>query len=318
MPAGISRASSEENVSSTLSAGITDVAVTMDVGDASKLQSPCYLVIDRVDAAGTLKATSLWEYVKVTNIATNTLTITRAQGGSTGQAHSSGAVVEAVSTAALQEEYYAALNPEHTSTGGHTVDVISEKTAATGVTIDGVKLKDSEPYTDAINEKTGGAGVTVDGVLLKDSEVTTDVINEKTGAAGVTIDSLLIKDGDIPNARLSSKVISASRVLTAAAGDVVYTGVGFKPTSIICFSMVNGVNKPLTMGFADSARNTTVIMKMATDNFNNFTTLIYAITSAGNYQTAIVKSYDDDGFTLTWTKTGSPEGTLELKFLCFK
>jgi len=119
LPAGISRASSEENVSSTLSAGITDVAVTMDVGDASKLQSPCYLVIDRVDAAGTLKATSLWEYVKVTNIATNTLTITRAQGGSTGQAHSSGAVVEAVMTAALQEEYYAAFNPEHTATGGH-------------------------------------------------------------------------------------------------------------------------------------------------------------------------------------------------------
>jgi len=119
--ANLSRASKQENVSTTLSSGITDVAVTMDVTNATQLNYPSYLVIDRVDASGTLKSTSLWEYVKVTNIVGNTLTITRAQGGSTGQAHSSGAVVEAVMTAALQEEYYAAFNPEHTATGGHVM-----------------------------------------------------------------------------------------------------------------------------------------------------------------------------------------------------
>ncbi len=119
MAAGISRASKQENVSTTLSAGITDVATSMGVGDATQLNYPSYLVIDRVDASGTLKSTSLWEYVKVTNIVGSTLTITRAQGGSTQQSHSSGAVVEAVMTAALQEEYYAAFNPEHTATGGH-------------------------------------------------------------------------------------------------------------------------------------------------------------------------------------------------------
>ena len=119
MAANLSRASKQENVSTTLSSGITDVASSMDVNDATKLNYPSYLVIDRVDAAGTLKVTSLWEYVKVTNIVGSTLTITRAQGGSTQQSHSSGAVVEAVMTAALQEEYYNAFNPEHTAAGGH-------------------------------------------------------------------------------------------------------------------------------------------------------------------------------------------------------
>ena len=127
MGANLSRASQVENVSTTLSAGITDVATSMDVGDATKLNYPSYLVIDRVDAAGTLKSTSLWEYVKVTNIVGGTLTIIRAQGGSTQQAHSSGAVVEAVMTAALQEEYYNAFNPEHTAIGGH---VMSQATIA--------------------------------------------------------------------------------------------------------------------------------------------------------------------------------------------
>ena len=121
MPAGLPRPPSIENVSTTLSAGITDVAATMDVADASNLVSPCYLVIDRVDAAGAVKATSLWEYVKVTNIAGSTLTITRGQSGSTAQAHSSGAVVEAVVTSEHFEEWYDSLNPEHTAAGGHVI-----------------------------------------------------------------------------------------------------------------------------------------------------------------------------------------------------
>lgn len=110
-----------EDVSTTLASGITDVATSMDVADATKIPTVSYLVIDRVDSAGTLKATSLWEYVKVTNVAGNTLTITRSQGGSTNQAHSSGAVVEAVVTGSMFEDWYAALNPEHDSAGGHVI-----------------------------------------------------------------------------------------------------------------------------------------------------------------------------------------------------
>lgn len=48
------------------------------------------------------------------------------------------------------------------------VDTISEKTTASGVTIDGVKLKDNAVETNTISEGTSGSGVTIDGVLLKD------------------------------------------------------------------------------------------------------------------------------------------------------
>ena len=77
---------------------------------------------------------------------------------------------------------------------GVLTDTVGEFTAAAGVTVDGVLLKDSQVTTDQVNEKTPAAGVTIDGVLLKDSQVKTDTIIEKTGAAGVTIDGLLIKD----------------------------------------------------------------------------------------------------------------------------
>lgn len=121
MAANLPRPSSEENVSSTLSAGITDVSTTVSIADASKLVAPCYLVIDRVDAAGALKNTSLWEYIKVTNIAGNDLTVTRGQNGSTAQSHSAGAVIEAVVTSAHFEDWYNVLNPEHDVNGGHVI-----------------------------------------------------------------------------------------------------------------------------------------------------------------------------------------------------
>jgi hypothetical protein len=121
MAANLPRPSSVENVSTTLSSGITDVATSVTVADASSLVSPCYLVIDRVDASGTLKSTSLWEYIKVTNISGNDLTVTRGVNGSTNQSHSAGAVVEAVVTSAHFEDWYNSLNPEHDSSGGHVI-----------------------------------------------------------------------------------------------------------------------------------------------------------------------------------------------------
>ena len=91
-----------------------------------------------------------------------------------------------------------------TALSGSTIatNTIAETTGASGVTIDGVLLKDGGAVfadaatieIDTINEATSAAGVTLDGVLLKDSQVTTDVILEKTGAAGVTIDGVKLKD----------------------------------------------------------------------------------------------------------------------------
>ena len=53
----------------------------------------------------------------------------------------------------------------------------------------------SEVKVDTISERTAAGGVTIDGVLLKDSAVNTDNIVEKTATAGVTIDGVLVKDG---------------------------------------------------------------------------------------------------------------------------
>ena len=90
--------------------------------------------------------------------------------------------------------------------GTLSADTIGEKTSATGVTIDGVLLKDNDIsandissnnlqvragyklYVDTINESTDSSGVTIDGVLLKDNNVTcTDLT--ASGTTNVTTQS---------------------------------------------------------------------------------------------------------------------------------
>lgn len=64
-------------------------------------------------------------------------------------------------------------------------------------------LSGSTIATNTIAETSAGSGVTIDGVLVKDgglvladaATVEVDTINEATAAAGVTVDGVLLKDG---------------------------------------------------------------------------------------------------------------------------
>lgn len=66
------------------------------------------------------------------------------------------------------------------SGGSLKADTIEEVTAANGVIVDGVLLKDSQVNTDVINEKTTDAGVLVDGCWMKDNRVGVGAITAST------------------------------------------------------------------------------------------------------------------------------------------
>ena len=179
----------------------------------------------------------------------------------------------------------------------------------------------TEHGTDGTHDATKVAMLagaqTITGVKTFDATPKTDAIAEKTAAAGVTVDGLLIKDGDIPNQRLNSKMIYGIRDMTAASGNVSYIGVGFTPSAIICFWGVDA-DKFIGWGVADSGK---LVRTLETDsNANNYVVaaLVYAQPVANNSQSAVVATFDADGFTLTWTKTGSPTGSCNLIFLCFR
>ena len=73
----------------------------------------------------------------------------------------------------------------------------------------------SELNVDTINEQTAANGVTIDGVKLKDNAVETDTISEKTSGSGVTIDSLQVKDGGIQAATgIPLQVVTYQNIIT--------------------------------------------------------------------------------------------------------
>lgn len=117
---------------------------------------------------------------------------------------------------------------------------------------------------------------------------------------------------------LSSKIITATRDLTAASGDVSYTGVGFQPTAIIAFAALGGGTEGQSWGFTDSSAAEQGITRGSNGLGYTAAALCSIEQASGALQSAVLKQYDSLGFTLTWTKTGTPTGTASLFFICFR
>jgi hypothetical protein len=201
------------------------------------------------------------------------------------------------------------------------------------IQINGTKIEVFDNDLSAVKTIKQLDEVTLAGAeVLTNKTLTSPVINTGISGTGIAAGSdvttgtnnvLIVTPkaiGDaLVNTRLKSKIITATRDLTAASGDVSYTGLDFTPTSIQCICSITG-NFTFSMGFADSGKASSVIFPTAAGVMNeNSNRLIDVISGPGAEQYAVVKTFDANvGFTLTWTKGGSPTGTLNLKFLCFR
>ncbi|MDD4984507.1 MAG: hypothetical protein PHQ43_01770 [Dehalococcoidales bacterium] len=110
--------------------------------------------------------------------------------------------------------------------------------------------------------------------------------------------------------------VSSSRDLTAAAGDVSYSGAGFKPRATICLSCINNTGN-VSIGMQVGLSDIGVVYRPGTSSWVVASRgLSNAEPTADDWQRGNIKSLDSDGITLTWTKGGSPSGTLSIYF-CF-
>ena len=116
--------------------------------------------------------------------------------------------------------------------------------------------------------------------------------------------------GEAPDTRLQSKVGSFDRALDAADGDVSYTGVGFKPTALDITACRFG-SSSISWGVSDSGPGNHNLFQDETGKTNRRTDYIINLQTGAtpDFERALVKSYDDDGFTLTWLAGGVPAGT---------
>lgn len=199
----------------------------------------------------------------------------------------------------------------------HINDIVDRVNGTNGDLVTDLKATGAEVTTGTEDAKIvtpkglKDAGIGVSPVKASGAEITTGTDDAKFATAKALADAGV-------NTRLKTKVKQISRDLTATGGQVSYTGVGFTPSAIISLA---GLGADVTsIGVADSAKGGLLLSggpTWATNTGAVGATLGLYSSSGGNYQTWNVYSYDADGFTLTWSKTGSPTGTLYISFLCF-
>jgi len=116
-----------------------------------------------------------------------------------------------------------------------------------------------------------------------------------------------------------TKVGSFDRDVSTASGDQVITGVGFQPKALIVMGVgASGTTDKIVFGMADSSLAEMAIFEQTGPTYQRNTTKLislYHYGGAGNYLTAVLKTFDVGGFTLTWTKTGAPTGTAQFIYL---
>lgn len=112
------------------------------------------------------------------------------------------------------------------------------------------------------------------------------------------------------------KVKAETRDMAAASGDVSYTGYGFTPTGLIIFA---NATAGFSIASSNPAKGYVILGIRASQYFTPGENYIVQIKpTTGTWQNAIVKSYDADGFTLTWALYGAPTGTINMNVFAFK
>jgi hypothetical protein len=115
------------------------------------------------------------------------------------------------------------------------------------------------------------------------------------------------------------KIGTFTRDLAAVAGDVAYTGIGFRPSVVI---FISGSVQGHGVGFDDGTNHYcgVVVGLGAASDFTAQTTK--SIWGSDNWGTTNVRGFiasmDADGFTITYTKAGNPTGDLYVFYLALR
>lgn len=113
-----------------------------------------------------------------------------------------------------------------------------------------------------------------------------------------------------------TKKLTITRDLSLATGSVAYTGVGFKPRSLEIVGVIDSAPNG-SWGQADVSLAGSSATVMSGGTLYNWATQPFSMAISGvDYHTATITSYDTDGFTLSWTKTGTPTGVATFHVLC--
>lgn len=207
MSAKLWKAGTSNARSTTLNGTIGAADTSITITSATGLQAPGVIVIDRVDSSDT-ETPNTREYISFTGISTNTLTgCTRGLGGSTGQQHLSGAVVEEAFSITHWNDMVEFLQASHDTSG----NIVASGATITTLTVTNVKL------ATAIVDANSNELIKVTSAGSAVNEIT--VSNSATGGGP----SIAATGGDTNIALTLTSKGSGNTVVTSPSGEVQLT-----------------------------------------------------------------------------------------------
>ncbi len=194
---------SSRSQQTTLTAALTSTATSATVVSGTGLLGGLTISAGEIFTVVIDPDTVLEEIVDVSAVSTNTLTITRGVDGSTGQAHSAGAVVR-----------HMAIGRDYREANTH----IENTTTAHGLTIANVlETTDTDMITTTMLQSSS-----VTTAKIADSNVTTAKIAD-SAVTSAKIADLTIATGDIADSAITSGKIATGAVGTTKIDDLSIT-----------------------------------------------------------------------------------------------
>lgn len=299
----------EKSLGAQLDTGVTSSATFNNTTGIQNLKG--LFVVDRIDTSGAEKNASFREYISFAGVSGSTVTtLVRGLGGTTDQDHGIGAVVEFVSDVVQQQAIIDTFLVGHTDSGAHSTGMTLTTPVIASLYQDAGKTKlMTLPNTASDTLAAIAATQTLTNKTLTSPKVNEDV------AVTATATELNLLAGK--TALSAYKVGILTRATNAANGDVATTGVGFQPKGIIFFAQ--GITKAWSNGMSDGTTSTLVAAYETATSYTDATSCIKIGDGASWAQKALVKTFDADGFTLTWTMDGTgPGGTATVIYMAYR
>lgn len=158
---------------------------------------------------------------------------------------------------------------------------------------------------------TYSAANTLTRTTFSDSS-TGSAINFAAGTKNVYIDLTASSIAKAVQARVFEGTLT--RDLTTASGGVTVTGLGFKPRVIRFYAVVD-TTLTWSIGSGAIGANSCIYSSATVGQNAGGHFAIVGLTTATTYQSAVVSATGTDGFTLTWTKTSTPTGSMNIYYI---
>lgn len=161
--------------------------------------------------------------------------------------------------------------------------------------------------TTSNSSGTAGALRADDSILVYDTTIPAVVTtgSSTTGSAAVSARRDHVHGIGTAAPVLATTKLSGTRSASAGAGDQAVTGAGFQPTGLIFFACDHD-SQPASWGLADDALGENGIgVSGTTPSYTSTTSYLGEFFVGSDQMNVLLKSFDADGFTLTWAKANS-------------